>query len=270
MNRKLEKLDLVTDQCCQPLVYTVEELECKICYNRYDTRTRKPKVLGCLHRVCAKCLKKIVENSSPSIVSCPFCRHETHVSDDDIWLLQDDSNILAILTYQDRARKSGGSITPGGEVLLTPSSLNGSGGGGDGCGGDSGGDCVTTGEQSHSSSDCLVITIMEVPGESQSSDSMSMLNMVRLYRPASLASLPCNMPLQKCSAWTSRNFPSFLIGVLCLVFFSSLPLGIYLLMIQQLTLGVILVSLVPSTLVLCVFYGFCQCLCHEIMQSIAT
>uniref|UniRef100_A0A674B920 E3 ubiquitin-protein ligase RNF182 n=1 Tax=Salmo trutta TaxID=8032 RepID=A0A674B920_SALTR len=218
------------------------ELECKICYNRYDTRTRKPKVLGCLHRVCAKCLKKIVENSSPSIVSCPFCRHETHVSDDDIWLLQDDSNILAILTYQDRARKSGGSITPNGEVL----------------------------EQSHSSSDCLVITIMEVPGESQSSDSMSMLNMVRLYRPASLASLPCHLPAQKCGAWTSRTFPSFLIGVLCLVYFSSLPLGIYLLMIQQLTLGIILVSLVPSTLVLCVFYGFCQCLCHEIMQSIAT
>lgn len=269
MSQKLEKLTLETDQSFQPLVYTVEELECKICYNRYDTRTRKPKVLGCLHRVCAKCLKKIVENSSPSIVSCPFCRHETHVSDDDIWLLQDDSNILAILTYQDRARKSGGSITPSGEVLLTPGSLSGSGGVEGGCGG-SGGGCVTTSEQSHSSSDCLVITIMEVPGESQSSDSMSMLNMVRLYRPASLASLPCNMPLQKCSAWTSRNFPSFLIGVLCLVFFSSLPLGIYLLMIQQLTLGVILVSLVPSTLVLCVFYGFCQCLCHEIMQSIAT
>ncbi|CDQ72208.1 unnamed protein product [Oncorhynchus mykiss] len=246
MSQKLEKLTLETDQ---PLIYTVEELECKICYNRYDTRTRKPKVLGCLHRVCAKCLKKIVENSSPSIVSCPFCRHETHVSDDDIWLLQDDSNILAILTYQDRARKSGG--------------------GEGGCGG-SGGGCVTTGEQSHSSSDCLVITIMEVPGESQSSDSMSMLNMVRLYRPASLASLPCNLPAQKCGAWTSRTFPSFLIGVLCLVYFSSLPLGIYLLMIQQLTLGIILVSLVPSTLVLCVFYGFCQCLCHEIMQSIAT
>uniref|UniRef100_A0A4W5RV10 E3 ubiquitin-protein ligase RNF182 n=1 Tax=Hucho hucho TaxID=62062 RepID=A0A4W5RV10_9TELE len=242
MSQKLEKLALETDQSCQPLVYTVEELECKICYNRYDTRTRKPKVLGCLHRVCAKCLKKIVENSSPSIVSCPFCRHETHVSDDDIWLLQDDSNILAILTYQDRARKSGGSITQSGEVL----------------------------EQSHSSSDCLVITIMEVPGESQSSDSMSMLNMVRLYRPASLASLPCHLPAQKCGAWTSRTFPSFLIGVLCLVYFSSLPLGIYLLMIQQLTLGIILVSLVPSTLVLCVFYGFCQCLCHEIMQSIAT
>lgn len=42
------------------LVYTLEELECKICYNRYDSHSRKPKLLGCLHRVCAKCLKKMV------------------------------------------------------------------------------------------------------------------------------------------------------------------------------------------------------------------
>ncbi|TKS65286.1 E3 ubiquitin-protein ligase RNF182 [Collichthys lucidus] len=45
----------------QSLVYTLEELECKICYSRYDTRSRKPKVLSCLHRVCAKCLKKMVD-----------------------------------------------------------------------------------------------------------------------------------------------------------------------------------------------------------------
>lgn len=45
----------------QSLVYTLEELECKICYNRYDARSRKPKVLSCLHRVCAKCLKKMVD-----------------------------------------------------------------------------------------------------------------------------------------------------------------------------------------------------------------
>ncbi|XP_015220675.1 E3 ubiquitin-protein ligase RNF182 [Lepisosteus oculatus] len=241
----------------QPLVYTLEELECKICYNRYDARARKPKVLSCLHRVCAKCLKKMVDvgDSSPSIISCPFCRHETHVPDEEIWLLQDDSNILAILTYQDRARKSGAAGTPG-EVVLTPNSLGGGGG--------------TPGDPSHSSSDCLVITIMEVPGDTASSETMSVLNLVRLYRPPSLDSLPCHLPVQKCRAWTSRTFPRFLIGVLCLIYFSSLPLGIYLLMIQHLTLGVILVSLVPSTLVLCVFYGFCQCLCHEIMESIAT
>lgn len=42
------------------LVYTLEELECKICYNGYDSHSRKPKLLGCLHRVCAQCLKKMV------------------------------------------------------------------------------------------------------------------------------------------------------------------------------------------------------------------
>lgn len=245
----------------ESVVYTVEELECKICYSRYDARARKPKLLACLHRVCARCLKKMAEmESSPGTVSCPFCRHQTHVPDEEIWLLQDDSNILAILSYQERVRKSGS--MPVGEVLLTPNSLSG---GEIGTNGEGGG-----GEQAHSSSDCLVITIMEVPDESTSPESTGMLNMVRLYRPASLDSLPCHVPVQKWRAWTSRSIPRFVMGFLCLLYFSSLPLGIYLLMIQQLTLGVILVSLVPSTLILCVFYGFCQCLCHEIMEAIAT
>ncbi|CAG5988715.1 unnamed protein product [Menidia menidia] len=70
----------------QSLVYKLEELECKICYNRYDTRSRKPKLLGCLHRVCAKCLKKMVDmgESSPSVISCPFCRHQTHVPEEEM------------------------------------------------------------------------------------------------------------------------------------------------------------------------------------------
>uniref|UniRef100_A0A3Q3RZ01 E3 ubiquitin-protein ligase RNF182 n=1 Tax=Mastacembelus armatus TaxID=205130 RepID=A0A3Q3RZ01_9TELE len=260
----------------QSLVYTLEELECKICYNRYDTRSRKPKLLGCLHRVCAKCLKKMVDmgESSPSVISCPFCRHETHVPDEEVWLMEDDRHILAVLSCQDRARRGGG-----GEVVLSPTSLSGkklngflflsvcvwsmycrlnviylSSGGI---------------EASHRSSDCLVITIMELPEDSPSSDSLSMLNVVGLYRPPSLDSLPCNLPAQKCHTWTSHSFPRCLLGVLCLVYFSSLPLGIYLLMIGQLWLGVVLVSLVPSTLLLLVLYGFCQCLCHQLMEALA-
>nr|XP_020467833.1 E3 ubiquitin-protein ligase RNF182-like [Monopterus albus] len=223
----------------QSLVYTLEELECKICYNRYDTRSRKPKLLGCLHRVCAKCLKKMVDmgESSPSVISCPFCRHETYVPDEEVWLMEDDRHILAVLSCQDRARR--GEV--GGEVVLSPTTLTAAGGGGGGGGG--GGM-----EASHHSSDCLVITIMELPEESPSSESLSMLNMVGLYRPPSLDSLPCNLPAQKCHTWTSRSFPRCLLGALCLVYFSSLPLGIYLLMIGQLWLGVVLVSLVPSTL----------------------
>ncbi|KAM3849589.1 E3 ubiquitin-protein ligase RNF182 [Diretmus argenteus] len=241
----------------QSLVYTLEELECKICYNRYDTRSRKPKLLGCLHRVCAKCLKKMVDmgESSPLVISCPFCRHETHVPEEEVWLMEDDRHILAVLSCQDRARRGGGGGGGGGEVVLSPNSLTGGGRG--------------AAEASHRSSDCLVITIMELPGESPSSDSLSMLNMVGLYRPPSLDSLPCSLPAQKCRAWTSRSFPRCLLGALCLVYFSSLPLGIYLLMIGQLWLGVVLVSLVPSTLLLCVLYGFCQCLCHEVMEALA-
>ncbi|XP_068449720.1 E3 ubiquitin-protein ligase RNF182 isoform X3 [Clinocottus analis] len=257
----------------QSLVYTLEELECKICYNRYDTRSRKPKLLGCLHRVCAKCLKKMVDmgESSPSIICCPFCRHETYVPDEEVWLMEDDRHILAVLSCQDRARRGGAGgagcavgggrgagAGGGGEVVLSPNSLTGGGGGGGG-----------GVESSHRSSDCLVITIMELPEDSPSSDSLSMLNVVGLYRPASLDSLPCNLPAQKCRAWTSRSFPRCLLGALCLVYFSSLPLGIYLLMIGQLWLGVVLVSLVPSTLLLLVLYGFCQCLCHELMEALA-
>ncbi|KAM4612665.1 E3 ubiquitin-protein ligase RNF182 [Polymixia lowei] len=244
------------------LLSTLEELECKICYNRYDCRSRRPKLLGCLHRVCAKCLKKMVDmgESSPSVISCPFCRHETHVPDQEVWLMEDDTHILAVLSCQDRARRG----AAGGEVVLSPNNLTG-GGGAERGGGRGGG----SSEASHSSSDCLVITIMELPGDSPSSDSLSMLNMVRLYHPPSLESLPCHLPAQKCRAWTSRSFPRCLLGALCLVYFSSLPLGIYLLMIGQLWLGVVLVSLVPSTLLLCVLYGFCQCLCHELLEALA-
>uniref|UniRef100_A0A672GGH0 E3 ubiquitin-protein ligase RNF182 n=1 Tax=Salarias fasciatus TaxID=181472 RepID=A0A672GGH0_SALFA len=221
------------------VVYTLEELECKICYNRYDTRSRKPKLLGCLHRVCAKCLKKMADmgESSPSVISCPFCRHETPVPEEEV--------TLPPVRVPSRLNRK----LPPLQVVLSPSGLT-----------------AVHPSASHRSSDCLVITIMELPEESPSSDSLSTLNVVGLYRPASLDSLPCRLPAHKCRAWTSRGFPRCLLGALCLVYFSSLPLGIYLLMIGQLWLGVLLVSLVPSTLLLLVLYGFCQCLCHELRE----
>ncbi|XP_069507346.1 E3 ubiquitin-protein ligase RNF182-like [Ambystoma mexicanum] len=236
----------------QLLVYNPQELECKICYHRYDTRHRKPKLLNCQHRVCAKCLKKMADigDSSPNIVSCPFCRQETCVPDEDVQFLQDDSKILTVLTYHDKVRKRGASVSP--EVILSP------------------GDLEPFAEQSHSSSDCLVITIMEVPEGSASSEGLGVLDIMRMYRAPSLDSLPCHCPAQKCRSCSWRTFPRFVIGILCLIYFSSLPLGIYLLMIKQLTLGIVLVSLVPSTLLLCIFYGFCQCLCHELMEAFPT
>lgn len=104
---------------------------------------------------------------------------------------------------------------------------------------------------------------MELPEESRSS--LSVLN-VGLYRPSSLDSLTNH----KCHAWTSRSFPRCLLVALCMVYFSSLPVGIYLLMIGQLWVGVVLVSLVPSTLLLLVLYGFCQCLWMELRELLSS
>ena len=59
------------------------------------------------------------------------------------------------------------------------------------------------------SSDCLVLTIMQLPGES--SDSLSVINM--LYP----SSLPCSASTHKCRAWTSRSLPRCVLGALCLV-----------------------------------------------------
>ncbi|XP_061641524.1 E3 ubiquitin-protein ligase RNF182 isoform X2 [Phyllopteryx taeniolatus] len=229
----------------ESLVVTLDELECKICYNRYDARGRKPKLLACLHRVCAKCLKRMVDvgESSPSAVSCPFCRHQTLVPEEEVWLMEDDRHILAVLSCQDRARRGGGRH---GEVLLSPDSLTGA-------------------ERAHRPSERLVITIVELPAQSPSSDSLSALNALTLYRDSPARELPA----RKCGSWTSRHFPRCLLGALCLVYFSSLPVGIYLLMMAHTWPGVVLVSLVPSTLLLLAVYGFCRCLCHELLEALA-
>lgn len=55
---------------------------------------------------------------------------------------------------------------------------------------------------------------MELPEESPSSDSLSMLNVVGLYRPPSLDSLPWNLSRLKCRY---HNLPRCLLGALCLV-----------------------------------------------------
>ncbi|XP_077386234.1 E3 ubiquitin-protein ligase RNF182 isoform X1 [Festucalex cinctus] len=239
-----------------------DELECKICYNRYDTRGRKPKVLACLHRVCAKCLKRMMDvgessSSSPCVLTCPFCRHQTRLPQEEVWLMEDDRHILAVLSCGERARRGRGrggreGVIPHGEVVLSPNSLTGA-------------ERVAP----PSSSDCLVITIMELPAESPSSDSLRTLNAaaVALYRRRD--SLACDLPARKCGSWTSRPLPRCLLGALCLVYLSSLPVGIYLLMMAHLWPGVLLVSLVPSTLLLLVLYGFCHCLCHQLLEALA-
>lgn len=144
VNTSLSLIFVQVQTWSRSLLHTLEELECKICYNRYDCDSRKPKLLGCLHRVCARCLKKMVSvgectcwdtdvqdstasrfhplgwvscvtvslttehrwkllkrrsdhhrsdlsllllfpgESSSSTVTCPFCRQETRVPEDEV------------------------------------------------------------------------------------------------------------------------------------------------------------------------------------------
>ncbi|XP_041434658.1 E3 ubiquitin-protein ligase RNF182 isoform X2 [Xenopus laevis] len=218
------------------------ELECKICYNGFDAKQHRPKVLGCDHRLCARCLRKMAHTwgpGPPTSLCCPFCRQETLLPED-LQLIPDDSSLISKLSCIEWTRKRGFSVAP--EVLLSPGNL---------CGGPS-------------SSECLVITIMEVSEEPPGlGEDLPVLDILSVKISSSLAWLPgCCAPHQCCPC---QPVPRVLLGFLCLVYFSSLPLGVYLLMIQQLPLGIVLVSLVPCTLVLCLL---CQCLCHELAASL--
>ncbi|XP_067854085.1 E3 ubiquitin-protein ligase RNF182 isoform X3 [Heptranchias perlo] len=219
------------------------ELECKICYQRYNGHSRKPKILDCLHRVCARCLNKILDISDGShCISCPFCRHETEVHEDEIASLPDDTNIMCKLTARDKTTWNSGCK----EVVLTPKNL-------------------TSSSSTLGSSNCLVITIREVQRNSprtpsrhttsdyyadHSLDTMSVTSQSRIDQD--VFSKLCN------------RVPRILVWLLGFFYFSSLPLGIYLLVIQKVTLGIVCVSLVPSSLTVCLVYGFCQCLCQGI------
>ncbi|XP_058031956.1 E3 ubiquitin-protein ligase RNF182-like [Ahaetulla prasina] len=224
----------------QPLGRAAPETECGICCESFDGRARRPKLLGCCHQVCARCLRRMVEaGGSPGSLCCPFCRQETPVPGEDVARLPDNGRVLALLCKP----------PPSPEVLLCPGVLE------------------PFADGKHRSSDCLVITLLEVPEEAAAPEALDLVDVMRFYRPPSLASLPCHGPLPLCRACgTQRAVPRFLLGLLGLVYFSSLPLGIYLLLVERPNLGLGLVSLVPSTLLLCIFYSLCQCLCQDIFD----
>ncbi|XP_070600355.1 E3 ubiquitin-protein ligase RNF182-like [Erythrolamprus reginae] len=210
------------------------EAECGICCEGFDGRGRRPKVLGCRHQMCARCLRRMVEaGGSPGCLRCPFCRQETAVPGEDV------------------ARLPDGASPP--EVLLCPAVLE------------------PFAEGKRGSSDCLVLALLEVPEEEAAAggpEALDLVDVMRLYRPPSSASLPCPGPVPPCRlCGAQRPLPQFLLGLLGLVYFSSLPLGIYLLLVERPSLGLALVSLVPSSLLLGLFYGLCHCLCQEACPS---
>ncbi|XP_005802580.2 E3 ubiquitin-protein ligase RNF182-like [Xiphophorus maculatus] len=218
-----------------------EELECKICYQRYNANNRKPKILDCLHRVCSRCLVKILDvTDGAGCVPCPFCRHQTEITEYQVSALPDDVNIMSHLTMREKSC----SLDKKREVVLTPKSLSST-------------------SPSHDSSNCLVITIMEVQRDLQRSPSHNGSSDIYADQSLDSVSIGSNGPTDHDALSKFCNHvPRILVWLLGFLYFGSLPLGIYLLVIQRVTLGIVCVSLVPSSLTVCLVYGFCQCLCQ--------
>ncbi|KAG9355887.1 hypothetical protein JZ751_000731 [Albula glossodonta] len=240
----------------------MDELECKICYCRYNLGTRRPKVLDCRHRLCAKCLAKILDlgDSPPHTVVCPFCRCATGLPDEEEADLPDDRGLVAALALrlQNRRNLLEGST----ELLLSPQRLS-----------------TLVGPSSSSSSpssrgspSCLVITIVEPSQEMPAGTPHGRLAGRTPRSPSldSMASIARRWTVWNCASLLCQASARALIWLLGLLYFSSLPLGVYLLIVQKTTLGVLLVSLVPSSLLVIMIYGLSQCLCREFLDCVST
>ncbi|XP_039999735.1 E3 ubiquitin-protein ligase RNF182 [Xiphias gladius] len=261
--------------CGHTDILSTEELECKICYCAYNLGSRRPKVLECCHRLCAKCLAKILDlgESPPNAVVCPFCRYITRLPGEAVSSLPDDCNLAAALALRSRNQRNlhFHQEVPT-ELLLSPrrlSSLMGSNG--MSASPASSTSSPTTYSSIRGSPNFVVITIMEPPPAPSSNQDLphqphGSHTSNRGYRSSSLdsmASITQRWTVWNCAALLCQTSARALVWVLGLLYFSSLPMGVYLLIMQRTTLGVLLVSLVPASLVMIMVYGFCQCICHE-------
>lgn len=255
-----------------------EELECKICYCGYTLGARRPKVLDCCHRLCTKCLAKILDlgECPPNAVVCPFCRYVTALQAEALSSLPDDCNLVAALAFLSRNRRNLQEATSP-ELLLSPSRLGSLMGGStlavspssstSSSSSSSASSSYTTYSSIRSSPNFVVITIMEPPPP-QARISQEL----RGLRPASLDSVASGAhrwTLWNCATLLLHTSARALVWVLGLLYFSSLPMGVYLLIMQRTTLGVLLVSLVPASLAVVMAYGVCQCICHELRACMA-
>lgn len=252
-----------------------DELECKICYCGYTLGARRPKVLECCHRLCTKCLAKILDlgECPPNAVVCPFCRYVTALRAEALSSLPDDCNLVAALALLSRNRRNLqeatspelllspgrlGSLMSGSSVTVSPSSSTSS------SASSSASSSYTTYSSIRSSPNFVVITIMEPPPPPTQ---VVVSQELRGLRPGSLDSVASGAhrwTLWNCATLLLQTSARALVWVLGLLYFSSLPMGVYLLIMQRTTLGVLLVSLVPASLAVVMAYGVCQCICHEL------
>uniref|UniRef100_A0A8C7X9C2 E3 ubiquitin-protein ligase RNF182 n=1 Tax=Oryzias sinensis TaxID=183150 RepID=A0A8C7X9C2_9TELE len=217
-------------------IQSAEEMECKICYCMYNLGSRRPKVLECCHRLCSKCLIKILDLGElpPNALVCPFCRCITALQGDSVSSLPDDCNLVSTLALQRRNQRNSHQDTAT-ELLLNPRHLT----------------------------SLRVITIMEPPPASAVSDHGH-----RSPSLDSISSITQQWTFWNCAALLCQTSARVLVWVLGLLYFSSLPMGVYLLILQRTTAGMLLVSLVPSSLVMIIVYGFCHCVCHEFWDCV--
>ncbi|XP_078735775.1 E3 ubiquitin-protein ligase RNF182-like [Lampetra fluviatilis] len=64
--------------------------------------------------------------------------------------------------------------------------------------------------------------------------------------------------------------PRLLLWLLGFAYFSSLPVGIYMLVMERVALGVLLINLMPATLTVGLLYGLCRCVWQERCATCAT
>lgn len=259
---------------------SIEELECKICYCAYNLGSRRPKVLECCHRLCAKCLAKILDlgESPPNAAVCPFCRYITRLPGEAVTSLPDDCNLVAALALKSRNKRNLhfhqeattelllsprrlGSLMGSNASVTSPSSYS-----------SSASSSSTTYSSIRGSPNFVVITIMEPPPVPASTQDYH--HQPRGFHASnlgyhsssldSMASITQRWTVWNCAALLCQISARALVWLLGLLYFSSLPMGVYLLIMQRTTVGVLLVSLVPASLIMIMVYGFCQCICHEL------
>ncbi|XP_028450171.1 E3 ubiquitin-protein ligase RNF182 [Perca flavescens] len=263
-------------------ILSTEELECKICYCAYNLGSRRPKVLECCHRLCAKCLAKILDlgESPPNALVCPFCRYVTRLPGPAASSLPDDCNLVAALAFRSRNHRNlhFHHQEASAELLLSPRGLSSLLSSNPPVTSPSSSSSASSSSNAYSSirgsPNFVLITIMEPPPRPASAPDLRRQDALRGARasnrsfrsssPDSMASITQRWTVWNCASLLCQTSARALVWVLGLLYFSSLPMGVYLLIMQRTTLGMLLVSLVPASLVLIMVYGFCQCICHEL------
>uniref|UniRef100_A0A8C6JXU5 RING-type E3 ubiquitin transferase n=1 Tax=Melopsittacus undulatus TaxID=13146 RepID=A0A8C6JXU5_MELUD len=123
---------------------------------------------------------------------------------------------------------------------------------------------ITSMNSDYGSSNCFIITIMEVKRDSLGTPSQSSASDYYADHGTESYLLSSQDQLdQDLFSKLHKHAPRILVSLLGLLYFGSLPLGIYVLVIQKVSLRFVCVSVVPSSLTVCLVYGFCQCLCSS-------